>query len=223
LNDRKAAMDAAEASLKIRSNNPKLRQFAGRIKAGKSPAMPPPPDEFISSASEASAAELSAVNSIYVNGGLGFPVGPQNFAGNWSLGPQFGLGIGLGLSKMFQVVVDANIHLYASNASNNSGSFKDLLVLVNGRLQFTPENNPVVPYGILGAGASCLFQDAPKAAGPTPSSIDINNNRIDWAARAGLGLDFKVSDYVSIFVEGDGVATGYLGYGTVRLGGKFNL
>lgn len=179
-------------------------------------------------ADEASAPESQTQDSIYVNVGSARPTMPNGFSDNWMIGGNFGVGFGFGLSPVFQLVLDANGYNFPVNISQyqtvSGGEYRDGLLLVNGRLKFIPENNPVVPYGILGIGFSTLTEDA--LTGTDNSGHAVNtpaSTNTSLAGRLGLGLDFKLSGYTAIFLEFDGVGDKYVSYGSARLGGKFNL
>lgn len=234
LNDRKASAEAAESSLRIHSNNPKLRQFADRVKSGQSPSMPPPPDERTASASEASAAETTVQDSIYVNIGGSNPYNPKGFTTSHAFGYNGGVGFGLGLSRIFQLVFDANLDNFPLNTSAlglsgaSGGGVHIATVLANARVRFIAENNPVVPYFIGGLGAAFTFQDEMTNSGTVIAASASNTY---FALRLGIGLDFRLSDHSALFLETNGVgvfdgkAAGFDNtvYNSFRLGAKFNL
>jgi opacity protein-like surface antigen len=224
-----SAATAAEKSLKINGNNNELRKFVSDH-LHNSKLAPAPDEHTISGASEASAAETKVENSIYINLGGSLPLSPASFTSGQSFGYNGGLGLGIGVSRTFQILLDANADNFPLNTSGSSvsgGALRVFTFLANARLKFTPENNRVVPYGIAGVGASLVAQDSSVAGSTTfPGSSNTY-----FVIRLGLGLEFKMSDYASLFVEPNGLlvfsannsGAGNLLFNSFRLGGKFNL
>jgi hypothetical protein len=172
-------------------------------------------------------ARSRAEDSIYVNVGSARPSNPSGFSDNWNAGGNFGVGFGFGLSPAFQLVVDANGYNFPVNSSRyltvSGGEYRDGLLLVNGRLKFIAEDNPVVAYGILGIGVSTLTQDAMTSTTSGGSAATPASSTTSLAGRLGVGIDIKLSGYTSLFLEFDGIGNKTIDYGSGRLGGKFNL
>jgi hypothetical protein len=171
-------------------------------------------------------------DSIFVNIGGTTPFSPDSFTSNQTVGYNGGVGFGFGLSKLFQLVLDANADSFPLN--NNGGAFNgdsggNLRIgtfLANIRFRFLAEDNPVVPYLIGGMGAAHVEQDAITNGGAVISPASSSTN---FAARLGLGIDIRLSNLSALFVEssGYGIAgsngAANINYNSFRLGGKFNL
>lgn len=94
-------------------------------------------------------------DSIYVNIGGTTPLSPAGFTSNQTVGYNGGVGFGFGLSKLFQLVFDANADNFPLNTSGvfsglSGGNTRIGTFLGNIRFRFLAEDNPVVPYLIGG-------------------------------------------------------------------------
>jgi len=235
---RDSALEAANKSLLIHGDNAELKQFMNdHLKhAEMSPA---PGAHSISGVSEASTAETRVENSLLINLGGSVPMSPSNFTSTQNVGYNLGLGFGIGITKQFQVILDANMDTYSLNSNSalysgstvTGGGTRYWTFLVNGRVRLTPENTQVIPYAIGGAGLGLVVEDdLTSTSGGTATNFKGSQNAY-FTGRVGLGLEFKLSTYASLFVEPDGyiVFSGNnsgsedLLFGSFRLGTKFNL
>jgi len=172
-------------------------------------------------------------DSIFVNIGGTTPFDPSGFASNQTVGYNAGVGFGFGLSKLFQLVLDANADNFPLN--NNGGAYNGDsggnvrigTFLANIRFRFLAEDNPVVPYLIAGMGAATVNQDAITNGGGavvSPASTTTN-----FAGRLGIGMDIRLSEMTALFVESNGYGiassngSANIRYNSFRLGAKFNL
>ena len=235
---RDSALDAANKSLKIHGDNDELRKFvADHLKQAEMPLAPG--EHTISGVSEASAAEVQKRSFVLVNLGGALPMSPTGFTSRQDLGYNLGLGVGIAISKIFHVVLDANMDNFTINSSNpffagskvTGGASRLWTFLGNARVRLIPENNPVVPYAIGGLGLGILVQDdlVQTAGGNVTTYPGTSNNYM--TGRIGLGLEYILSDYASLFLEPNGVIVfsgNNMGledvlYASFRLGCKFNL
>ncbi len=166
-----------------------------------------------------------------MNLGVTMPFSPGNFTQSYNTGYNGGIGIGWGISRNFQLVLDANVDIFPFKFLDVTGTPVTggrLLVgtlLANARLRFTNENNPFVPYFIGGLGPAYVNRDALESAYvffTHPASSSIN-----FALRLGIGLDLKLNDSSSLFLESNviGVPNTYEGsliHDSFRLGAKFS-
>ncbi len=124
LNDTQKCLSNCESSLDINPNNPKLQAFVDKLKAVSMPAPeieaapdnppashgPLPPLPMIGHA-----AHKQIFNSIYLNGGWSMPTNPAGFATNWTTGPSFGFGYGVGLNRMTSLVLSGQYCSFPQN------------------------------------------------------------------------------------------------------------
>ncbi len=178
--------------------------------------------------------------SIYLNLGYANPAGPTTFSYTWAFGFSGGAGIGVGISRIFSVILDVNYNSFTVNQDNLNlihqtavgGNISDTLLMLNVKTRFSPNDDPVVPYGILGLGAAFYHADPVTITGvdflylsTVPGIADLNTT--NFAYRIGLGIDIGLSTQSAIFVEGSytGTSTGSTGisYGMAHTGLKLNL
>ena len=235
---RDSALEAANKSLKIHRDNDELRKFmADHLKQAEMPLAPG--EHMVSGVSEASAAEVKKQNFIQVNLGGSLPMSPAGFTSRQNPGYNLGLGVGIGITKNFQVVLDANMDNFPLNSASSfftgssitGGASRYWTFLGNGRLRLIPENNPVIPYAIGGLGLGLLTQDDMTITTSGTAMTNPGSSDSYLTGRIGLGLEFVLSDYASLLVEPDGIIV-FSGdnkggedvlYGSFRIGGKFNL
>ncbi len=169
-------------------------------------------------------------DSIFVNIGGATPVNPASFTADQANGYNGGIGFGFGISRIFQLVIDANADTFPLNTSQfpgiGGGAIRIGTLFANARLRFIAEDNPVVPYFIGGLGGATVTQDSFTLNGSTLISSTSNTN---GALRVGLGIDIKLNKGFALFVEDNGIGISgsnggsNISYNSFRLGGKFNL
>jgi opacity protein-like surface antigen len=178
------------------------------------------------------APDVQVRDSIFINVGATTPLNPGSFTTTQNVGYNGGLGYGFGLSKLFQLVIEAdsdNFPLNNSLAPYNGASGGNIRIgtlLANARFRFLAEDNPVVPYVIGGMGAARVEQEAITSGG---SVVSPTSSTANLALRLGIGIDIRLSGLTSLYVEssGYGIAgsngASNINYNSFRLGGKFNL
>lgn len=230
-NNFQESVRACDMSLRIHPDNPALRQFADKMR----PLVPNPADQ---TASRSTAENFVPKNSLYLDIGLSSPEGSDGSPSQWNSGPNWGVGYGFGMSRFFSVILDADYSIFSVNSNyynanvgypTSAGALHITTVLANAKIKFLVEDNPVVPYIILGLGVQNISQD--------PYSYNISGSRTinepatsssGLALRCSLGADIKLSKGTYLYTEGKGVATSNDNYsssvfGTLQVGMKLDM
>ena len=177
----------------------------------------------------ADAPDAPVRDSFFVNIGGTTPVSPEGFTFSNTTGYNGGIGFGFGLSKLFQLVIDANADTFPLNnppVGITAGGLRVGTLLANIRFRLLAQDNPVVPYLIGGMGGAHVEVNAiSDGAGIIDPAYSSNN----FAARFGIGIDIRLSPLAALYIESNGYeifennsAENFI-YNSFRLGGKFNL
>jgi opacity protein-like surface antigen len=178
--------------------------------------------------------DIQVRDSIFVNIGWTTPFDPGYYSTNQNPGYNGGVGYGFGLSKLFQLVIDANSDNFPLNYNSptysgqavSGGNIRIGTLLANVRFRFLAQDNPVVPYLIGGMGGARVEQEAITSGNTVIAPASSTGN---FAARFGIGIDIRLSPMTDLFVESNtyGIASnggsGNFDYNSFRFGGKFNL
>lgn len=225
-NNTQEALDFCNKSLQIHPNNPKLQKIVDRLNA----------------ASSLTQENNKIKNSFYFNIGGAVPVTPNGFVENWSKGGNLGIGYGIGVSKIFSIVVDATGSYFPVNQTNANypsyitfqGGIGNLTFLANAKIKFIGEDSPVIPYLIAGFGPSVYLVNTITATNANTGISETipSKSETDFAFRLGLGIDIRLDSGIALFIETNGLATSssqYLannetvGFGLGKIGMKFDL
>jgi hypothetical protein len=154
--------------------------------------------------------------SIYVGGGIAFPMSPSGFSDFWGMGFSFGGGLGYAFSPSLAFVglvdynnfaLDGDAILAASGfggmgISISGGSASIFSVSGNLKANLIPTPNSLSPYFIGGIGYSTVSTgDFTLSAGGlsiTESGFSESHASILF----GVGLDIPASEALDIFLEG---------------------
>jgi outer membrane autotransporter protein len=185
------------------------------------------------------APDAPAKDSLYMNVGYNANATYAYYGSNQNTtGFNVGIGYGFRLSRLFQLVIDANADIFpldgntVSHLGLTGGDQVVGTLLANLRYRFLAQDNPLVPYLIGGMGPAFVSQITPDNNGnfDNPGAPTLN-----FAFRLGVGVDIRLSEMTSLFVEADyylipgtNSDTNLNGamnvaYDSIRLGGKFNL
>jgi opacity protein-like surface antigen len=154
------------------------------------------------------------------------------------MGFNVGMGYGFRLSKLFQLVIDANADIFPLDSSSvaafglTGGNQFVGTLLANLRYRFLAQDNPVVPYLIGGIGPALVSQITLDNYG---NLVNPGAPTLNFGFRLGIGMDIRLSELTSLFIEADYYliagpnsapypnGTWNIAYDSIRLGGKFNL
>jgi hypothetical protein len=123
----------------------------------------------------------------------------------WGTGYSGGVGIGLGLSRIFSLVFDANYFYFPLDPAFK-GPGKDmfhLIFLANGKFRFIPQDNPVIPYGTIGVGAD-YFDEAETKVNEPPYFNNFTvagGNGFALAILGAIGMDIRLDSSKAIFLQ----------------------
>ena len=174
---------------------------------------------------------------LYAFAGFATPFDPAAFKSDYEPSYSLGGGAGIGFSKTFSLLLDANFNLFHLNPSAfpgadlNGGSISDITLLINGKFRFISDDNPVVPYGIVGIGISFYnAQPLYETTGgfpPTTTQVTTGLANNEFAFRLALGIDIKLKPGEYVFVESNGLGTSTgsenITYNILKVGIDFNL
>lgn len=166
--------------------------------------------------------------SLYLDVGGAVPAEPTD---SWRSGFSGGVGIGADLSRAFSVILDAHYENFP--ASPAAHDFNDILVMIDGKLRFVTEDNPVVPYGVLGLGAN-FYNEQQSFLNEPPVFVNYpisGGSGVAGAFRLAGGIDIRLDIKSALFVEYGTVGFAnhaYDGMGgfdwfTLNIGWKTNL
>lgn len=241
------AIQYGDTSLGLFPHNPTLKDFVGRLKSN---TMPAPPDlggapQGIGPAAnnpDAPPAVQSSdpnerINSLSFGLGLTSPYAPNDFSDYWGKGFGFGAGYTVGLNRKFSLLMDLhysnfNWNYTVAGVTTNGGGLNLMDLMVNVRLDFTDRDNPVVFYGLLGAGPSILTIETLTASGPGGSGAYPGFSETDFGLRLGIGIDVWLVKNLYLTFESNGVDTftsqkvttdGYITHSFVNVGLRMDI
>jgi opacity protein-like surface antigen len=168
---------------------------------------------FFAVSAYAQSAPAPIKDSFYFDLGGVTPIAPDGFQNNWSTGGSAGIGYGFGLSQLFSIVVDANFSNFPLQSTQagfpgttySGGGIHLFTLLVNGKLKFVAEDNPVIPYLIFGLGGQHFQSDDLTTSNGGASTTSPGVTEGDFAFRLGIGIDIKLSPGTYLLVETNGV------------------
>ncbi|UCD16624.1 MAG: outer membrane beta-barrel protein [Candidatus Zixiibacteriota bacterium] len=186
--------------------------------------------------------------ALYLGGGLGLNMGPDEFKDYWKMGINFGGGVGIEVTPNFEILgsvyynnfpmdedemiklVEAIIGVPVVGLGIEGGSTRILELMVNGKFNIPTgdEASSFSPYLLGGVGFGSLsFSDVTATYEGDSETLEIDESATDIALNIGGGVSFEVGPKVGIFVEGrfvmvltEGDSTTYL---PVRAGVKIKL
>jgi opacity protein-like surface antigen len=169
---------------------------------------------FFTASAYAQSAMAPIKDSFYFDLGGVTPIAPNGFQDNWSTGGSLGVGYGFGVSPLFSIVADANFSNFPLQSTQagfpgttySGGGIHLFTLLVNGKLRFITEDNPVVPYLIFGLGGEHFQSDDLTTSNGGVSTTSPGITEGDFAFRLGIGIDIKLSPGTYLFVETNGVS-----------------
>jgi tetratricopeptide (TPR) repeat protein len=226
------SLAACDKSLALKPDNGDLPGFRNKVQKDidAASATPLPPWQA-PSAPGISSGYPDNCKTLYASVGISSPYDPANFKSGFVPGYSAGGGVGLGLSKIFSLILDLQVNDFPLSSKDfpgeniEGGDITDIIATLNAKFRFIPDDNPVVPYGVVGLGLS-LYDEAPATVtslGFPPSSTAYSGSSSASACfRLALGIDIKLQPGQYIFVESNGIAasTGFedITYNIVRVG-----
>ena len=234
--DLQNALTACNQSLSFHPDNGDFKGFRNKVvkdiqaASSKSNTIPAAP---ITTAMKPTYPDRTKI--FYCDAGLALPNSPSNFQTVLSPGYSIGGGVGLGLSKIFSLLLDVDVNNFTLNTGAfpgyfaSGGSVWDITGTINGKFRFIADDNFVVPYGIVGMGIG-FYNAQPLSLsnfGFYSTSIRTAGlSTADYIFRLALGMDIKLKPGEYIFIEGDltGTSTGLedITYGILKMGVTFN-
>jgi hypothetical protein len=136
----------------------------------------------------------------------------------WNNGFNIGAGIGCNVSRIFSFIWDAHFNYFPYNPNYyqppngvkfTGGDVFDTLLMVNGKFKFIPEDNPVVPYALIGSGVDFYygvptvpyFWTTPGGSGAV------------FTVRLAIGTDFRLDPKTALFLQYNYVGMPLTGFG----------
>ncbi len=210
------ALAACDKSLALKPDNGDLPGFRKKVeKEIEAAAATPLPPWEAPHPPEISSGYPDNCKTLYVGVGISSPYDPSNFKSEFVPGYSAGGGVGLGLSKIFSLILDLQVNDFP--LSNNDfpgkavagGQITDIVATLNAKFRFIPEDNPVVPYGVVGLGMG-FYNEAPATVtslSPLSTTTYSGSSSTDACFRLALGVDIKLQPGQYIFVESNGIST----------------
>ncbi len=231
------ALAACDTSLKINPKNDPLVKFRDRldsqIGATTVPDYVPPKP----APSTGTPLYPEKTKSLYFDFGGTNPYSPADFQTSYNPSFTVGAGIGFGISRIFSLIVSADFNSFALNETSvplgygvTGGALSDALVMVSGKFRFIPEDNPVVPYGVVGLGVAFYNAQPVTVTEETyPFNVESSTGLVssDFAFRLALGIDIKMQSGSYLFIESNGVGTSTgaenIVYDILKIGFKYDF
>lgn len=231
------ALAACDHSLSLNPNNNPLVKFrdnlASQIEATDVSEYTPPKPMVTANGT---ALYPENVKTFYGDIAITNPYSPSDFQAAYSPYFSFGAGLGQGFSRIFSAILSADFNAFVPNQSSvppgysvSGGEITNVLILVNAKFRFIPEDNPVVPYGVVGLGAA-FFNAEPvtiaEASYPFNNASSSGLVSSDFAFRLALGIDIKMQPGSYLFIESNGIGTSTgaenIVYNVLKLGFKYD-
>jgi hypothetical protein len=231
------ALAACDQSLKINPSNDPLVKFrdnlASRIGTTDVSEYTPPKPTVTANGT---VLYPENVKTFYGDIAITNPYSPSDFQTAYSPYFSFGVGLGQGFSRIFSANLSADFNSFVPNQSSvppgysvTGGEITNVLILVNAKFRFIAEDNPVVPYGVVGLGAA-FYNAEPVTIAETSypfnnaSSLGLTSS--DFAFRLALGIDIKMQPGSYLFIESNGIGTSTglenIVYNVLKLGFKYD-
>lgn len=154
--------------------------------------------------------------SIYLQGGITLPSGPEEISDAYKMGYHFGGGLGIALGPMFQVVPKAEYHLIPRDFGDLDGDGLELSVILVGadlRANINLPAAPIKPF-LIGGGGMAISKTNDGTMDSSP--FEQSDSQSDFYFNVGGGLNLSAGPgfspfiqvrYVSISTEGDDIVT----------------